>query len=413
MPVIMTDTSPRRLKGRSYAETRSAVLDLIRSSETVSRVELSQRSSLTEVTIAKIVKELLADGLIIEAGRGKSTGGKRPTLFTLNTGVLYAVGVSLDFSRIVIALCGLNGTMVERVDLTGHGLEPPPDVMARVAKSIKQLLTRRGLTRASVVGVGVASTGRRRGSLGWGAYEETKDIWDSFDIAHELESHCGIDVIVENDANCVALGAFWAGGNDSARDFMTVYMSTGIGAGIVIGGSIFRGASDNAGEIGHIVVEPEGIECWCGSRGCLETLGPPKGIVLQVRADPHLFALFDGGEAVDEAAVYARVMHDLVSGVPEAAALVDRSARSVAVVLLGLVNALDLNLVQLTGPGFAAAGERYAAELKSLLDRAAFSRRVHPVEVELGGTGPDVAARGAASVVFHSSLTPHHLLARI
>lgn len=409
----MTDISPRRLRGRSYAETRSAVLDLIRSSETVSRVELSQRSSLTEVTIAKIVKQLLADGLIIEAGRGKSTGGKRPTLFTLNTGVLYAVGVSLDISRIVIALCGLNGTMIERVDLAGQGSEAPPQVMTRVAKSIKQMLTRRGLNRDSIVGVGVASTGRRRGSLGWGPYEETEDIWDDFDIAAELESRCGIAVIVENDANCVALGAFWAGGNDSPRDFMTVYMSTGIGAGIVIGGTIFRGTSDNAGEIGHIVVEPDGLECWCGSRGCLETVGPPKGMVLQVRADPELFALFDAGEAADEAAVYARVLRDLAERVPQAEALIDRSARRVATALLGLVNALDLDLIQLTGPGFAAAGERYAAELKAVVDRAAFSRRVHPVAVEIGGTGPDVAAMGAASVVFHSSLTPHHLLARI
>ena len=389
------------------------MLDLIRSSETISRVELSQRSSLTEVTIAKIVKELLAEGVVIEAGRGKSTGGKRPTLFTLNTGVLYAVGVSLDISKIVIALCGLNGTMVERVDLAGHGSQPPPQVMDRVAKSIKGLLTRRGLTKNSVVGVGVASTGRRRGSLGWGAYEEMDDIWDSFDIANELESRCGMDVMVENDANCVALGAFWAGGNDSARDFMTVYMSTGIGAGIVIGGSIFRGASDNAGEIGHIIVEPDGSECWCGSRGCLETVGPPKGIVMQVRADPELFGLFDGGDAVDESAVYARVLRGFADGVPEAAALIDLSARRIAAALLGLVNALDLDHVQLTGPGFAAAGERYAAELQAVLDRAAFSRRIHPVAVEMGGTGPHVAAMGAASVVLHSSLTPHHLLARI
>jgi predicted NBD/HSP70 family sugar kinase len=409
----MTDHAPRRLRGRSYAETRSAVLDLIRSSETVSRTELSLRSSLTEVTIAKIVKELLSEGVIIEAGRGQSTGGKRPTLFRLNTGVLYSVGVSLDSARVVIALCGLNGKLIERVDLPGHGSEPPPDVMTRVAKSIQQLLARRGLTRDSVVGVGVASTGRRRGSLGWGAYEEMKDVWEAFDIAAELRSRCGLVVIVENDANCVALGAFWAGGNDAPRDFVTVYMSTGIGAGIVIAGAIFRGASDNAGEIGHIVVEPAGLECWCGSRGCLETVGPPKGIVLQVRADPELFALFDGGEARDEAAVYARVLKGLADGVPQAEALIDLSARRVATALLGVVNALDLDLIQLTGPGFAPAGERYRAELQTAVDRAAFSRRVHPVAVQLGRTGPDVAAMGAASVVFHSSLTPHHLSNRM
>ena len=408
----MTDTPPRRLKGRSYAETRSAVLDLIRSSETVSRVELSQRSSLTEVTIAKIVKELLAEGLIIEAGRGESTGGKRPTLFSLNTGVLYAVGVSLDTSTIVIALCGLNGTLVERVDLPGHGSEPPPEVMSRVATSIAQLLVRRGLNRDSIVGVGVASTGRHRGSQGWVHNEEMEDFWDAFDIAEQLERLCGMSVIVENDANCVALGTFWAGGNDAPRDFITVYMSTGIGAGIVVGGSIFRGASDNAGEIGHIVVEPDGLACWCGSRGCLETVGPPKGIVMQVRANPEMCDLFGGGDDMDEASVYARVLDGLAKGVPQAESLIHLSAQRVATALLGLVNTLDLDLIQLAGPGFTTVGELYEAELRALVDRAAFARGVHTVAVRMGGTDLDVAARGAASVVFHNSLTPHHELAR-
>jgi predicted NBD/HSP70 family sugar kinase len=99
--------------------------------------------------------------------------------------------------------------------------------------------------------------------------------------------------------------------------------------------------------------------------------------------------------------------------VPQAEALISRSVRRVATVLLGLVNTLDLDRIQLAGPGFAAAGPRYVKELKTLVDQASFTRGVHSVAVELGGTGPDVAALGAASVVLHSSLTPHHLSAQI
>jgi predicted NBD/HSP70 family sugar kinase len=409
---IMTEITPRRLKGRSYAETRSAVLDLIRSSESISRVELAQKSSLTEATISKIVKELLSEGIVIQAGQGRSTGGKRPTLLKLNTGVLYAVGVALDVPTIVIVLCGLSGTLIERIDIPGMGVEPPPNVIARVAEAIGHLLEKRGLQRESIMGIGVASSGRRRGPLGWGADPIIAMNWDRFDTAAELELQCRIPVIVENDANCVALGTFWSGGTTATRDFMTVYMAQGIGAGIVINGAVFRGASDNAGELGHVVVEPDGAECWCGASGCLETVGTPRGIVRQVQSDPELAALFGVGDALDDAAIYRNVLAGLSNGMPQAEALISRSVNRVCSVLLGLANVLDLEWIQLAGPGFAAEGKRYAKQLRQLIDKASFTRGVHTVTVELGGTGPDVAAMGAASVVLHGSLTPHHQNAR-
>lgn len=409
----MKETFPRRLKGRSYAETRSAVLDLIRSSETISRVELAQQSALTEVTISKIVKELLLEGIVIEAGQGQSTGGKRPKLLKLNTGVLYAVGVSLGIARIVIVLCGLNGKLIERVDIAGMGNEPPPTVLARVAGAVQEIIQGRGIWRGSIVGIGVASSGRRRGPLGWGSNPEVARKWERFDTAAELEALCDVPVLIENDANSVALGTFWSGGADASRNFMSVYMDQGIGAGLVLGGTVFRGASDNTGEIGHIVVEPDGFECWCGSHGCLETVGAPRGIVRRVLTNPGLAALFDSRNAGDEAAIYQRVLAGLGEGLPEAEALISRSIHRVSTVLLGLANTLDLDRIELAGPGFSAVGHRYVKELRRLVEQASFTRGVHPVAIDLGGTGLDVAALGAASVVLHSSLTPHHMSIQI
>jgi predicted NBD/HSP70 family sugar kinase len=405
----MNDDAPRRLKGRSYAETRSAVLDLVRARESVSRVELAQLASLTEATISKIVRELLDEGIVIEAGRGKSTGGKRPILLTLNTGRLYALGVALDRWSTVLVLCGLNGSVVDRFVAAGSGSQSPRRVVSRAAGHVLKMLERNGIDRSSVVGLGVATSGRRHGPNGWGVDAVLADVWDTFDTATELQSRVGIPVVMENDANCAALGAFWSG-TDPRRDFMSVYMSSGIGAGIVIGGSLYRGASGNAGEIGHVVVVPDGEECWCGGRGCLETVGPPRGVLRTVRADAALSARFppadaDGAYEVKPFTRIARAYHD---GDPVARELVEESARHVATVLLGLVNALDLDRVQLTGPGFATVGEVYARAVRERLAAAAVSRGVHEVEVEIGDVGPDVAAIGAASLVLHSNLTPHY-----
>lgn len=404
----MVELAPRWLKGRSYAETRSAVLDLIRSGESVSRVELARRSGLTEATISKIVKDLLADGVVMKAGMADSTGGKRPTLLALNSGVLYALGVTRDVSEIVIVLCALNGVAVDQRHVPIQGSESPPDLMARTAAAIMELLDAREIARHSIVGVGLASGGRRSGPLGWGKHAAVADSWERYDVGEGLRQLLDLPVVVENDANCAALGAFWSSGKDAPRTFMTVYMSYGIGAGIVIGGALYRGSSGNAGEIGHIVVAPGGEPCWCGSTGCLETVAAPRGIVRRVLSDPVLGDAFGVGPDREVELVYRQVIERFEGDQPEALELVEDSARLVAIAVLGLANTLDLDWIQLAGSGFATAGEVYLSEIRSALSRASLARGVHPVTVELGKSGPEVAALGAASVVLHGSLTPHH-----
>lgn len=406
----MDNAAPSRLKGRSYAETRSAVLDLIRSGDGISRVDLSHRSGLTEATISKIVKELLAEGVVTTVGLAESTGGKRATLLALNTSVLYALGVTLDVSTIVIVLCGLNGAAIHRLSLPGLGSDEPDEVIDRTARAIDAVLDDRGIGREAIVGIGLASGGRRGGPGGWGIEANLADRWDRVDVGEAVHTKTGLPVMVENDANCAALGTFWSGGQSSPRSFMTIYMAHGIGAGIVIGGSLYRGAGGNAGEIGHIIVQPDGPLCWCGARGCLETVAAPRGIVRRVLADEGLRAVLDLRTETDGGLVYRRVLRAYTDGDPEIGRLVETSARWLAQTVLGLANTFDLSWIQLAGPGFAGTAEVYLAAVRRLLGEAALARGLHPVVVELGGVGPEVAALGAASVVLHSNLTPHHAL---
>ena len=405
----MTDhVATRRLKGRSYAETRSAVLDLIRSGDGISRVDLSRRSGLTEATISKIVKELLAEGVVITVGLAESTGGKRATLLALNTSVLYALGVTLDVSTIVLVLCGLNGAAIRRLSLPGLGSDEPADVIERTANAINALLDDQGIGREAIVGIGLASGGRRGGPGGWSIEANLADRWDRVDVGEAVRAKTGLPVVVENDANCAALGTFWSGGASSPRTFLTIYMAHGIGAGIVIGGSVYRGTGGNAGEIGHIVVQPDGPLCWCGAHGCLETVAAPRGIVRRVLADEDLRAALDLAPETDGGQVYRRVLQAYTEGDPEIARIIETSARWLAQTVLGLANTLDLDWIQLAGPGFAGTAEVYLEAVRRILGEASLARGLHPVAVALGGLEPEVAALGAASVVLHGNLTPHH-----
>jgi len=401
----------RRLKGISSADTRSAILDLIRSSGQVSRIELSEKSGLTEATISKVVRTLIVDGLVIETGYAESTGGKRPVLLELNVASRYALGVSLDYARISLVLCDISGRMLHSHAVAGAGVSKPQSVIDRVAREISRFLVKHNVNRSDVIGIGVSGAGRLDASGDALRSSRQAGEWEEFAIEAALGEATKMPVILENDANCAALGEFWSGKVSTAHDFATIYMATGIGCGIVINGDVYRGASSNAGEIGHLSLDINGPECFCGSRGCLEVLATPVAVVRNARDDHALWERLGlrEREGEDIRASFATIAAAAMTGDHDAESLVRQSAKYLATAVLGLTNIFDLDRVYLAGPGFATAGPIYLDVTRDVLGRLAFMRKVHSVAVEMGETGPGAAARGAASVVLHSRLTPHHV----
>src|SRR4051794_34032016 len=148
----------RRL-GPSSRNTRSAVLDLIRSSGTVSRIELAEMSGLTPTSITRIIKSLIDEGLVVETGFGDSTGGKRPSLIELNLLARYAVGLSLDDARLTYVVTDLGGNVIGQLVTPGIEQNPPSVVVPRIAEELDQLLDELDIPVGDVVGVGVAGAG--------------------------------------------------------------------------------------------------------------------------------------------------------------------------------------------------------------------------------------------------------------
>lgn len=399
----------RRMKGQSSAETRGAVLDLIRSSGTVSRSELAVLSGLTEATISKIVKALLDAQLVVEAGFADSTGGKRPILLSLNTSARYAIGVLLDATRIIYVVSDMSGQPVYHMSAEGYGTAAPPLVIKRIAGDIQKLMKRAKLAPTDVLGIGVAAAGRLDASGGVLRRSRVATDWEAFAIEAALHDATGMRVTLENDGNSAALGEFWSSRLPATQDFAVVYVANGIGCGIVIEGALYRGASGNVGEIGHMTVDMEGPECFCGRRGCLEQLAAPAAVVQNARADAALARKLElGSDAAGEPDVradFAAIARAAAAGDEQCVELIRASARYLAAAVVSMVNLLDLDAVYLGGPGFADAAELYLQVVREGLSHA-FTREVHPVETRLSAVGAEAAALGAASVVLHRHLTP-------
>jgi predicted NBD/HSP70 family sugar kinase len=392
--------------GPSSENTRSAVLDLIRSGGVVSRVDLVESSGLTAPSITRIVKVLIDEGLVIETGFGDSTGGKRRTLLELNASSRYAIGLSLDDARLTYVVTDLAGNLVGRLVAEGVRDAAPAALISRVAEELGTLLVQLDVSPADVVGLGLARAGQRGGGVPRGSL--ASGVWGDFEVREALETSTGFAVVVENDAACAALGEFWTGRLPATKDFATLYMATGIGCGIVIGGSVYGGASLNAGEIGHMIVDINGPDCWCGSRGCLEMLAAPRSVVKRAMNDADLVqSLRLTGTEAELRTDFAVIARAAAQGDPRCVSLIEESANYLAAALLSLTNLIDLDQLYLAGPGFADAGSIYYRIIRSRLENFAFVRAVHSVTVELSEVGLESAALGAAAVALQSELTPH------
>jgi predicted NBD/HSP70 family sugar kinase/biotin operon repressor len=263
------------------------VLDLLRTAGArgISRLELAERTGLTPQAVSKITARLREDGLAVEAGRRASTGGKPPTVLRLVPEAGHAAGVHLDRDELRAVLVDLTGAVVgERrapLDL-GAGADA---VVTAVARETERLVT-----EAFGPGVGGSLGTAATGSLAAvgsllglgvalpGPLDHTRGVlhrvtgfpeWDGFPLRDALARRLGVPVVVDKDTNAAALGLAVAGEGGS---FAYLHLGTGLGAGLVIGGSVHRGARTGAGEFGHQVIQLDGPVCGCGNRGCVEAL---------------------------------------------------------------------------------------------------------------------------------------------
>ncbi|MGW7462834.1 ROK family protein [Streptomyces sp. NPDC054797] len=259
------------------------LLDLLRGAGPagLGRSELAARTGLTPQAVSKITARLGAEGLVAEAGRAASTGGKPRTLLRLVPEARYAVGVHLDRDEL----------RAVRVDLTGRvvaeGAGPldfgagPEAAVAAVESAVREVArgSDPGAGPVALLGVGVAAPGPLDHWAGVMGRVTGFPQWEGFALREVLEGRLGVPVVLDKDTNAGAAAAaagFGAGGFGRAGGGLGtavyVHVGTGLGAGLWLGGGVYRGARSAAGEFGHQVLRLDGPPCRCGGRGCAEVL---------------------------------------------------------------------------------------------------------------------------------------------
>lgn len=399
----------RRESIQSGPGSQALIVDLIRSAGPISRTELTQATGLTQPSVSNIVRRLIEAGLVRESGRAASQGGKPRTLLEINASAKYGIGIQLGFESITLVATDVRGGVVGRQLVNGAGSAPPEEVITRIATLYRDFVDAVGLPPASIAGVAIVAPGPIAQVGGVLLGPPTLSRWDEFPLKQELQSAIDAPVIVDNDAAAAAVGEFWSRQVSRTESFACIYMGTGIGAGMVLDSALYRGSSSNAGELGHISIDADGVPCHCGNRGCLERYAAPEAVMHaahDVRGDLSDLSLGFDPETLSRD--FDQLARAAIGGHDTALGLLQRSADQIASATVTLANLLDLDRLVLAGPGMAVAGSLYTRTIRARLEQSFFARRAHPILVELSANPRDTAAIGAASLVLQGTIAPGH-----
>jgi predicted NBD/HSP70 family sugar kinase len=375
---------------------QAVILDLIRRApDGLSRVELAGATGLSAQTVSNVSRRLLDTGIVLEAGKVGSGVGKPRTLLRLDPTGLYSIGVHLDPTVVTYVLLDLAGEVVSDHRAPTPSGASPSAVIDIMARQIEGILEGAAIPRERVLGVGIAAPGPVDSSLGMLLNPPLLDGWTRVPLREALAEATGFSVVLEKDVAAAAVAEIWrsGGGRDN---FTFFYYGTGIGMGLVIDHEVLRGASDNAGDMGHILVASDGPVCTCGRRGCVGELVVPHRLVEEAGGDP--------AASVDDA--FSAFASAAAGSDPGALAVLERAAGHIATAVVAITNLLDVDRVIFGGPFWQRVAGVLLPRVAELVnsDRALISP--HEIRVESSAIGEDVAAIGAGCLVLDHSLSP-------
>jgi predicted NBD/HSP70 family sugar kinase/biotin operon repressor len=375
--------------GSLRERNRLLVVDALRRRGSASRSDLARSTGLSRTTVGTVVADLRRRGLVVEQdvnGSRRPGRGRPPVLLRLDPSAGVAAGIYFNHDEIWVALADLSSTVLgeHRRELdVDHSAAEAIDVAVDMLRALR---AETGVEAAEIVGVGVGLPGpidRRTGEIGSAVILPG---WAGIRAQTELACRLELHVEVDNDANLGALAEASFGAGRGLKDIVYVMVGSGIGAGLLLGGRVHRGATGLAGEIGHVQVRPEGAVCRCGNRGCLETVAGEGALRALLR--PH-----HGAE------VSTRDLLDLVAaGDRGACRVVDDAGRVIGRVLADLCNALNPEAI-VVGGELSEAGEPLLAGIRASIDRYALPSAAQGVKVVPGELGDRAEVVGALAMV--------------
>lgn len=378
---------------QAKAHNRRVVIEAIRTNGPLSRAAIARLTALTAQTVSNIVEELEGSELLKADSPQKLARGQPFTPYSINPDGAYSIGLELERDHAAGVLTDLSGTIRARIV---RPIDPPtPEqaipILAAISAELQAAFT---FDRNRLLGAGIAMPGRYAAEGVTSLTPIALPGWQHFEVGPALERLVGVPVLVENDATAAAIGERLYGVARGLSSFVYLFLGGGIGAGMFLDGHLYRGSRANAGEIGHIVVEPNGLPCICGKRGCLDRY------VSLGAAYEHLKISDPGAYTADE-------LDAMVEGAGSALDnWLDAAAEPMRRTIDFLELAFDPQTIVLGGPMPAGLLARLAARMEPLYPPVDPTEERRIPRIMIAATGKDTSILGAAALPVFSETNP-------
>lgn len=257
---------------------KSIVLDTIKKKSPISRATIATQTGLNKGTVSSLVSDLIDDHLIYESGPGESSGGRRPVMLLFNESAGYSIGIDIGVNYLLGILTDLNGNIYQEKTVTFNNLSYQ-EIEQRLFETIDYLRASAPESSYGIVGIGVGVPG---------IVDKYGEIllapnlnWKNIDLKKVLENKYKLPTIIENEANAGAYGEKKFGAGKDFKNIVYVSAGIGIGVGLILNGSLYKGNNGFSGELGHMTIEVQGEKCRCGNKGCWELYASEKALIHQ------------------------------------------------------------------------------------------------------------------------------------
>lgn len=398
-------TPARGIGGRLVREARGrpmthAVLELIWHHDGITRADIARSTGLARSTVSGTVGELLETGLVVETGDVASGGGRRAVTLSVNAGARVILGVDIGASHVSVVLTDLRGRPLHWAEEACPVRDDPDRTVQVLGRLAEAALASEAGKAAPLLGIGVGLPAPIDHSRPPAPAASVLPAWQGHTGLADLAEHLDVPMELENDANLGALAEHWWGQSDGIRDFTFIKVATGVGAGHIVKGEIYRGSAGVAGEIGHVTIDPSGEPCVCGNRGCLTTFVGTRALMEDVRrrASDHPESELARGEPTLERLVEATRRQD-----PVALAVVEEAGRHLGDAISGLVNLMNPAEVVLGG-GLTQVGDALLEPVRREVARRTLVASALTTRIRASSLGERDVALGAAALVLARAL---------
>ncbi len=372
-------------------ESPGELLELVRATDGITRSDLVEMTGLARSTVTQRIDSLIDAGLVVEAGEARSTGGRPPTILRFNGGSGVVLVADLGATHARFAVTGLDAEVLAERSFDLLIADGPDPVLETTMTVFDELLQSIDKTDADVKGVGIGLPGPIDFAAGRASDPPIMPGWHDYPVADRFVNRFGVQTLVDNDVNIMALGEFWCA-NPRPKSMLLLKVGTGIGGGLIIDSHVHRGARGAAGDVGHIRSDSEAV-CRCGNTGCLEAVAGGAALAQQLAA-----AGYDTRNTRDVVALAATGNADAVQAIREA-------GRRIGDMLAGAVNLLNPAVIVIGGD-LVQAGQPLLAGIRETIYQRSTTLNTNDLSVISSELGDRAGVIGAAVMVIERILDP-------